>query len=467
MSTNSVTLIGNLTRDPELRFTTGGRGVASFGLAVNRRYQQNGEWQEQTSFFNVVRWGDLGENAATSLTKGSRVDRHRPPRAAQLGDPGGREALGRRGRSPTRSARACAGRTAQIERTERTGGDGGFSAAAAAARRCRAAPAPVPATRSDLRRRRAVLNHRRSRPGRTNRWPKQRKQDPSRARVARTPNPRKYKKKTSPLVIDKVEYVDYKDVDLLSRFMSDRAKIRNMRVSGNDRPAAARHRQRDQDRPRDGVAAVRQARRLGAAARVRRATAIAARAATRASTSHVEGVEPVADADRRRRRRASTTSTTRRRTTRRPDMQVILRSDLDGLGKRGDIVDVSDGHARNYLLPKGLALKATPVRRSGGQDAPRPRPARRQRPRRGRHDRQHARAQGDHDHGQGRRRGQAVRLGHHRRHRRRRRGADRHQARPQVVHLDDADQVARRAHRDGVAAPATCRSRSASTSSPP
>lgn len=41
-------------------------------------------------------------------------------------------------------------------------------------------------------------------------------------------------------------------------------------------------------------------------------------------------------------------------------MQVILRSDLDGLGKRGDIVDVADGHARNYLFPKGLALKATP-----------------------------------------------------------------------------------------------------------
>lgn len=40
-------------------------------------------------------------------------------------------------------------------------------------------------------------------------------------------------------------------------------------------------------------------------------------------------------------------------------MQIILRSDLDGLGKRGDIVDVADGHARNYLFPKGLALKAT------------------------------------------------------------------------------------------------------------
>ena len=72
-SENSVTLVGNLTRDPELRYTTGGRGVASFGLAVNRRYQQNGEWQEQTSFFNITAWGDLGENLAASVTKGSRV----------------------------------------------------------------------------------------------------------------------------------------------------------------------------------------------------------------------------------------------------------------------------------------------------------------------------------------------------------------------------------------------------------
>jgi small subunit ribosomal protein S18 len=47
-------------------------------------------------------------------------------------------------------------------------------------------------------------------------------------------NPRKYKKKTSPLLTESVEYVDYKDVDLLTRFMSDRAKIRNRRVTGND-----------------------------------------------------------------------------------------------------------------------------------------------------------------------------------------------------------------------------------------
>ena len=70
---NTVTLTGNLTKDPELRYTTGGRGVASFGLAVNRRYQVNGEWQEQVSFFNMVAWADLGENAAASLHKGNRI----------------------------------------------------------------------------------------------------------------------------------------------------------------------------------------------------------------------------------------------------------------------------------------------------------------------------------------------------------------------------------------------------------
>jgi small subunit ribosomal protein S18 len=55
----------------------------------------------------------------------------------------------------------------------------------------------------------------------------------NKARSARDLNPRKFKKKTSVLVIDKVEYIDYKDVDLLQRFMSDRAKIKNRRVAGN------------------------------------------------------------------------------------------------------------------------------------------------------------------------------------------------------------------------------------------
>lgn len=74
-SDNFCSLTGNLTRDPELRFTTGGRAVCSFGLAVNRRWKNKAGdgWDEETSFFNIVAWGDMAENVATSLTKGSRV----------------------------------------------------------------------------------------------------------------------------------------------------------------------------------------------------------------------------------------------------------------------------------------------------------------------------------------------------------------------------------------------------------
>jgi single-strand DNA-binding protein len=72
---NSVTLVGNCTRDPELRFTSSGQAVATFGLAVNRRWQnrQTNEWEEQVSFFDVTCWQQMAENVAESVTKGSRV----------------------------------------------------------------------------------------------------------------------------------------------------------------------------------------------------------------------------------------------------------------------------------------------------------------------------------------------------------------------------------------------------------
>ncbi len=126
MATNSITLIGNLTRDPELRYTTGGRGVASFGLAVNRRYMQNNEWQEQTSFFNVVCWGDLGENVAATLTKGSRtiVTGRLEQRSWETQDGEKRSVVEVVADEVGPSLRWA---TAQVERTERTGGDGGFS----------------------------------------------------------------------------------------------------------------------------------------------------------------------------------------------------------------------------------------------------------------------------------------------------------------------------------------------------
>ena len=68
-----VTLVGNVTKECELRYTAGGRAVTSFGLAVNRRYMVNNEWQEEGSFFNVVCWADLAENVAASLDKGNRA----------------------------------------------------------------------------------------------------------------------------------------------------------------------------------------------------------------------------------------------------------------------------------------------------------------------------------------------------------------------------------------------------------
>src|SRR3954452_13033444 len=72
---NNITVIGNCTRDPELRFTPSGMAVAAFGLAVNRRWQnrQTNEWEEAVSFFDVTCWQQLAENVSESVQKGTRV----------------------------------------------------------------------------------------------------------------------------------------------------------------------------------------------------------------------------------------------------------------------------------------------------------------------------------------------------------------------------------------------------------
>ncbi len=72
---NNVNVVGNCTREPELRFTPSGQAVATFGLAVNRRWQnrQTQEWEEAVSYFDVVCWGQLGENVSESVTKGTRL----------------------------------------------------------------------------------------------------------------------------------------------------------------------------------------------------------------------------------------------------------------------------------------------------------------------------------------------------------------------------------------------------------
>src|SRR3954471_23995899 len=72
-SLNQVTLMGNLTRDPELRQTPTGQNVTSFSLALNRSYKdQSGEWQEATDYIDIVAWGPLAERVAQYLSKGRR-----------------------------------------------------------------------------------------------------------------------------------------------------------------------------------------------------------------------------------------------------------------------------------------------------------------------------------------------------------------------------------------------------------
>lgn len=68
---NKIVIIGNLTRDPELRTTTGGRNVCDFSVAANRRKKVEG--QPDADFFRVSAWDTLGENCARFLTKGKKV----------------------------------------------------------------------------------------------------------------------------------------------------------------------------------------------------------------------------------------------------------------------------------------------------------------------------------------------------------------------------------------------------------
>lgn len=74
-SLNKVMLIGNLTRDPEMRYTPNGAGVCSFGLATNRSWAsgEGGERREETEFHRIVAWNKLAELCAQLLTKGRKV----------------------------------------------------------------------------------------------------------------------------------------------------------------------------------------------------------------------------------------------------------------------------------------------------------------------------------------------------------------------------------------------------------
>lgn len=74
MSLNKCMIIGNLGRDPEMRYTPSGQAVTQFTVATNRNYRDpQGEWQKETEWFRVVVWGQQAERAAENLRKGHRV----------------------------------------------------------------------------------------------------------------------------------------------------------------------------------------------------------------------------------------------------------------------------------------------------------------------------------------------------------------------------------------------------------
>ena len=188
---------------------------ASPSTAAGRTGRRN-EWEEATSFFDVICWGQMAENAAESLTKGTRVIVTGRLEQRSLGDPGRREALQDRDRRRRdRPEPALGDRRGRPQRTHAT-------AATAAA-----AVAAVATARRGRRRQRAArrLRH-------TTRSPSDGQGAPS--AVKNKDNARRSKKKISILSTERVDYVDYKDVNLLRRFMSDRAKIRARRVTGND-----------------------------------------------------------------------------------------------------------------------------------------------------------------------------------------------------------------------------------------
>ena len=142
---NTITISGNITREPEMRYTPSGVSKVTFGVAVNRswRNQQTQEWEEQTSFFNVVAWRQLAENVSASLTKGSRVVvSGRLEQRSWETESGEKRSIVEVVADDVAPSLRFA--TAEVHKVERSGPGGGPGDGGGGGRR--AAPAPAPAT---------------------------------------------------------------------------------------------------------------------------------------------------------------------------------------------------------------------------------------------------------------------------------------------------------------------------------
>ena len=127
MSLNKAMIIGNLGRDPEMRYTPNGQAVTQFTVAVNRNYKgADGEWVEETEWFRVVAWGPTGERAAENLRKGGKVYVEGRLQTRQWEDNTGAKRY---------TTELVADRVTNLERRPREDGDPGFT--------------PRPSTRGD------------------------------------------------------------------------------------------------------------------------------------------------------------------------------------------------------------------------------------------------------------------------------------------------------------------------------
>ena len=150
MADNNVTLVGNVTREPELRYTPSGQAMAKFGLAVNRRWQNkaSGEWEEATSFFDVVAWREMAENVGDSVQKGTRVivTGRMEQRSYETQQGEKRSAVELIADEVGPSLRWA---TAKVERNERRSGDGGERSGGGASQPRSAPSAPAAPTYAD------------------------------------------------------------------------------------------------------------------------------------------------------------------------------------------------------------------------------------------------------------------------------------------------------------------------------
>ena len=212
---NRVVLVGNLTRDPELRHTPSGMAVCSLRIAVNTRRKDSstGQWTEKPNYFDITVWGNQGESCAQYLAKGRPVG----STAASNGASGTR----RTARSARRS------RSSPTPSSSSAGAVKAAPAATAAISSCprarRAGPTPTSrAPTTTFRSKESFLAEKKSDRDRNSSSSSRKRNVPS------GPG----RRKSCFFCKSKVDEVDYKNVNELRRYVSEKGKIRNRRISG-------------------------------------------------------------------------------------------------------------------------------------------------------------------------------------------------------------------------------------------